>query len=148
MLYSPHDFFGWATAVKTWCRQAVHVEIYDGGFMSLASRNGIGVNLYGLRTFGLTAVRRPRIWLNTTPWLSHDWFGKVRGQKYDWAGLLCFTLAVHQGALDKQFCSEFACRQYREWGAELFNPEIDADTVAPSEFWQAGTLATVWEKAK
>ncbi len=147
LLYGPSDLFGWLTAIKTWCKQAVHVEIYDGNCMSLASRNGIGVNRYSFRERGLTAVRRPKIWIHSaTPALDERWFDKLaRGQAYDWLGILCFTLAVKQGAIDKMFCSEYATRQYRIWNFEPFNPDADSDMIAPSEFWQAGTFETIWK---
>lgn len=148
LLYGPHDLLGWVIAVKTWCQQACHVEIYSGQGMSIASRNGVGVNRYPFRYGQLSCVRRPKVWLGHRPHLSYEWFNQVaRGQRYDWLGLLCFTLAVKQGARDRMFCSEFALREYREWNCELLNPDVDADHTAPSEFYQAGTLETIWEAA-
>lgn len=141
LLYSPYDFFGWLTCVKTWSRFC-HVEVYVGDGQSVASRNGIGVNRYPLRTAQLSCVRRPAYPLNLgkATW----WAQSCYGQKYDWLGLLCFTLAVKKGDPTKQFCSEFALRFYRAGGFEPFNPDCDADHTAPSEFLQTPALVTVW----
>jgi hypothetical protein len=132
---------GWVIAVKTWTRIS-HVEVYRGDGLSYASRDGIGVNVYPLRTSNLGFVRRPM-----QPF-DRDrvayWFGSVRGQKYDWLGLLCFTLAVRQGSPNKMFCSEMATNLYRAAGLDAVNPDLDADTVAPSEFLQTPALRTIW----
>jgi hypothetical protein len=153
LLYEPAKFnclhptawlFGNIIAVKTWTRLC-HVEIFAGLGTSVASRDGQGVGAYELRMQGLACVRRPpanQLDINA----AFHWFNGVEGQKYDWKGLLCFTLAVHQGAPDRMFCSEFALRWYRAAGFEVLNPEADADHTAPSELWQAGTLATIWKK--
>lgn len=137
-------FVDWSIAVKTgyWI---VHIEIYRGAGVSLASRNGIGVNQYPLRTNGLVLVRRPESRLNLET--AEAWFqNTARGQKYDFKGLLCFYLAVRQGSRNKMFCSEFALRWYRKASFEPFNPEVDADRTAPCEFWKCARFDTVWEK--
>jgi hypothetical protein len=135
----------WAIALKTYTRLS-HIEIYTGNGMSVASRNGIGVNRYPLRKADLVCVRRclgpldlqfAEYWFTTT----------ARGQKYDFKGLLCFTLAVQQGSPDKMFCSEFALRWLRKANVQPFNPDQDADKTPPSLFWVTRQLETVWEKA-
>lgn len=136
--------FGWIIRFKT-TSYFCHCEIYDGENKSLASRDGKGVGRYWLRLEELAEVRRP-----SAKDFNHDtgsrWFNTVEGQKYDWKGLLCFTLAVKQGATDRMFCSEFATRFYRVSGLEPFNPDKDADTIAPEQLHQTPKLTTVWSE--
>lgn len=135
-------FFGMVINIKTWSRFS-HVEIYKGGGYSMASRDGIGVDLFPLRVEQLAKVRRPG------PAYSHSeakaWFETVKGQKYDWLGLLCFTLAVKQGAQDKMFCSEYGVRHYRRGGLAVINPKIDADKASPAQLDMTTELEDVWE---
>lgn len=115
--------------------------------MSVASRNGLGVNLYPFRRDGLAYVLRP---LETYGPLSVDnaqswFFRKAQGQSYDWLGLMCFTLAVKQGSPDKMFCSEFAARWYRAGGLRPFAEDYDADLIAPAQFLQSPAFEPVWK---
>lgn len=137
-------FFGIVINIKTASR-FTHVEIYDGDGRSLASRDGKGVGRYPLRLEELAEVRRPTA-LDFSHELGSRWFQTVEGQKYDWKGLLVFTLAVKQGAADRMFCSEFATRFYRKSGLELFNPDDDADKIAPAQLHQTPKLATFWKE--
>ena len=137
-------FFGLVINIKTWSKFS-HVEIYAGNGMSFASRDGVGVGLYPFRHEQLAKVRRPSALDYDHKKASH-WSSRVIGQKYDWLGLLCFTLAVAQGAKDRMFCSEFATRWYRNAGLEPFNKEIDADKVSPAQFDQTPSLRTVWKR--
>lgn len=139
LIYRPSGVFGWLTAVKTWCRCAGHVEGYCGDGVSVASRNGIGVNSYAVRLEGLSRVLRPVCASPDGDRFDFEdalgWFRATAcGQKYDWKGLLCFTLAVRQGAADRMFCSEFLTRWYRAGGFQPFAREWDADEVAPATF--------------
>lgn len=146
LLYKPSDFFGFVTAVKTWSPDAVHIEVYVGGGRSLASRNGLGVSRYPLRLLGLSEVLRPIKPMNLDA--GNEWFAsKADGQKYDWIGLLCFTLAVKQGAPNKMFCSEFATRFDRACGFDCVHPEYDADRVAPGTFLVLPDFEHVWSAA-
>lgn len=143
MLYFSRSAVDWAIALKTWTRVA-HVEIYDGEGMSVASRNGLGVNRYPVRWLDLAAVRRPKF--NPDLVSAERWFSlTARGQKYDWLGLLCFTLAVRQGSPDRMFCSEFWTRWMRKAGCEPFNPAWDADRTPPAFCYVSGALETIWE---
>lgn len=136
-------FFGLVINVKTWSRFS-HVEIYDGEGESLASRDGKGVACYPLRLEQLACVRRPGPYYDSEA--VRQWFDrKADGQKYDWLGLLCFTLAAKQGHPRKMFCSEFACRALRIGRIRLFNPDFDADKVSPAQLWQTPALETAWE---
>jgi hypothetical protein len=145
LLYSPSDLFGWIIAVKTWSSRACHVEVYIGNGESVASRNGIGVGVYPVRTSQLSEVRRPN--RPFTYRNAMDWFYlKANGEKYDWLGLLVFWLAVRKGAMDRMFCSEFATRFYRHGGFSVVAPDWDADMVAPAQFLQTPAMDTVWRK--
>lgn len=150
LLYRPRGLFGWLIAVKTWSRWA-HVEVYDGGGYSLASRDGIGVGRYPLRLDGLGEVYRLRVGCN---WFAaRAWFESVKGQPYDWWGLLAFASAKWQGRDNgKMFCSEFAARLLR-WaigngataealaldGRDPWNG-YDADGLAPGELCKSALL--------
>lgn len=143
LLYFTHDVVDWTIALKTWTKLA-HVEIYVGGGMSVASRNGVGVGLYPVRWEGLAAIRRPNGYVDFKK--AESWFNNsAKGQKYDWLGLMCFTLAVKQGSPDRMFCSEFWTRWYRNAGIEPFNPDWDADRTPPSFCYVSGAFHTVWQ---
>jgi hypothetical protein len=145
LLYRPNSFFGWLIAVKTFNRIS-HVEVYRGEHLSYASRDGVGVGLYRLRRAQLARVLRPAGPFDNAA--ARRWFWQeADGQKYDWLGLLCFTLAVKQGASDRMFCSEFATRFYRAGGLEPFQPDYDADHVPPSYFLSSGAFTTIWKAA-
>jgi len=143
MLYFTRDVFDYVIAVKTWTKIG-HVEIYTGGGMSVASRNGVGVNAYAVRWDGLCCVRRPKIVPDLE--FANSWFNNyARGQKYDWLGLLCFMLAVRQGSRDRQFCSEFWTRWCRKAGIIPLNPDWDADRVPPAFCLVSPAFDTVWQ---
>ena len=152
LLYRPPSFkpglrgltswlIGRAIAIKTW-NNISHVEVYAGEGWNVASRDGVGVNKYPLRTAGLAKVLRP-----VSPIFMADamaWFeNKACGQKYDWLGLMCFTLAVKQGAKDRMFCSEFATRFYREGHLQVFG-QYDADKIAPAQFLMCDDFISSW----
>lgn len=145
LLYRPSDFFGWLIWLKSWTRIA-HIEIYAGEGMSWASRDGIGINRYPLRTAQLGCVRRANVTLDIAK--MEEYSASVRGQGYDWRGLATFAVLVKKGSEGKQFCSEFATNDFRAGGFEPFNPSIAADTIAPSEFYQTGAMTTVWTDGK
>lgn len=146
LLYRPASFFGWLIAVKTW-NKISHVEVFSHRLgnvdWSYASRDGIGVNRYSFRTAQLSRVLRPNGLLNLNS--AEGWFKiEARGQKYDWLGLLCFTLAVKQGSPNKMFCSEFATRWYRAAGFHPFADGYDADKIAPANFLVSPNFTEIW----
>jgi len=143
LLYRPSGVFGRIIAVKTWTKIS-HIEVYAGDGMSVASRDGKGVNAYAVREAGLGYVLRPtRQPVDITAGMA--WFNKyARGQAYDWRGLLIFTLAVKQGALDRMFCSEFGVRFYRACGMHCFAPHWDADRTPPSMFYASPGFTLWW----
>jgi len=144
LLYFENSLVDWIIAVKTYTRIG-HIEIYSGANLSVASRNGIGVNRYQLRLDGLMAVRRPKGMVDYQA--AEKWFcDEARGQRYDFKGLLCFTLAVKKGSPHEMYCSEFALNWYRHAGFEPFNPQQNPDKTPPSLFWVSSEFDTVWQK--
>lgn len=141
-LYSPDSLFGWVIALKTWTKIS-HCEVYEGAGLSVASRDGVGVNRYAFRDRGICEVRRPALHLDFEA--ASKWFDGVRGQKYDWAALFRFYLVSGISSKTKMFCSEFATRWYRAAGFEPFSPETDADTVPPSYFTTSAEFHTIWK---
>jgi hypothetical protein len=141
LLYRPNGIFGWLIALKTWNRIS-HVEIYAGNGHAFASRDGKGVNLYPFRKAQLAKVLRPTIPLDLSTGC-HWFFNGAQGQKYDWKGILVFTLAAAQGAKDKMFCSEFATRFYRMCKFPIFG-NYDADHIAPAQFLMTSQLTEIW----
>jgi hypothetical protein len=142
--YYGNSVFDLAIAIKTWTKLA-HIETYWGQGLSLASRNGIGVNCYPLRKDGIAVIRRPILPFDRE--LANHWFETAaRGQKYDWKGLLCFTLAVSQGSQDRMFCSEFNTRLYRAGQFHPYNDDWDADRVPPAFIMlpPASVMQTIW----
>lgn len=132
LLYAPQNFWSYAIAIKTWNKVA-HCEAYIGDGYSVASRDGIGVGKYPLRTKGLMRILSPRGPFNFSDAMA--WFETVNGQKYDWLGLARFIAwgEIPAGHDNKQFCSEFLTRWYRAGGMDPFNKN-DADSVAPATF--------------
>lgn len=133
LLYRPNSFWGYAIAAKTW-NFVSHCECFVGNGESVASRDGLGVSRYPLRTAGLYYVLRPNQPFDLAAALA--WFATVNGQKYDWAGLARFVTWKRLGTdlNDKMFCSEFLTRFYRAGKFFPFSNFIDADCVAPASF--------------
>lgn len=131
LLYKGDGFFSNLIFLKTW-HEISHCECYVGGGKSAASRDGIGVGLYPLRSKGLVGIYRPKDFDLES---AMAWFQTVDGQKYDWVGLLRFAWfkSVPSGNNGKMFCSEFLTRFLRAGGCDPF-PREDADAVAPYQF--------------
>lgn len=149
LLYGPSGLIGWLIAIKTWHRVS-HVEIYEGvngTHKSVASRDGIGVNRYTLRTDGLVRVLRPI----DTPQvaIAAEWFERIaRGQRYDFRALLRFLWPSEKPDYDpdRQICSAFAARWYRAAGVRAFADHEDADLIAPFQFGTSPAFTEVWRK--
>jgi hypothetical protein len=165
--------FGRLIAAKTW-HNISHVEVYAGnawwqqkwqpavaglngqrvaqsfnGRASFASRDGVGVDVYPLRTTELAYVLRPVVCAGNAETFDLRaglrWFVTVQGQKYDWLGLTRFVKA--QGSTkpkDKMFCSAFWLRFMRACGFNPFHTRIDADSIAPGEIPDSPKLEVVW----
>lgn len=130
LLYAGKGVFSRLIQIKTFSWVS-HCEVYAGDGESLASRDGEGVGRYPLRLEGLYAVARPKGALDWQAGL--EWFATVKGQRYDWLGLLNFYLAAKpdRSEVQKMFCSEFATRLLRRCGFEPFQARVDADRVSP-----------------
>lgn len=126
--------------------QYCHVEVYIGGERSVASRDGVGVNEYPLRLDGIAAIYRSV----TVPDIESGmtWFETVKGQDYDWIGLLSFAWAKYRGLNNnKMFCSEFATRFLRACGVEPFNADCDADCVSPEMLTYSHEEKPIWVRS-
>lgn len=134
LLYKPTGLFGWIISAKTW-HWISHIEIYTGDGQSVASRDGKGVGLYPVREDKLVYILRPNQLFNLPK--AMEWFNLVNGQGYDWLGLLRFSwrksYVPENLTANKQFCSEFATRFYRNGGFDPF-PREDADAIAPFQY--------------
>lgn len=143
--FNRHSVFNWLIAFRTWNFDA-HVEVYVGGGISYASRDGLGVNNYPIRLEGLTLVRRPLPEYGKLDWeAGKAWFSTVRGQGYGWIDLAAFIFPWWKRKNKKgMVCSPFATRLYRKLGFRPFNPEYDADRIAPAQFDQSPSFETIY----
>lgn len=143
LLYAGTGFFSRIIKIKTWSPVS-HCELYIGDGQSVASRDGVGVGTFTVRTDGLYAVLRPLAPFNLPK--AMRWYKTVEGQRYDWLGLLrMFTIG--EQSTNMQFCSEFETRMYRAGDFEPFTPEIDADLVAPGQYLYSPRFLRVREGA-
>lgn len=146
------DLFNRITRLKTWS-PAVHIELCIGQGESVASRNGIGVNLYPLRTEGLIAILRPKQELDLSAGLS--WFNKpynkithegVRGRPYGWLDLLQFiNINIHT---DGWICSEFVSLFDEASEFYPFNPEYNDGRIDPGDYFVSNAFIWKWVDSK
>lgn len=141
LTYWSGDLFDWIIRIKTWHKIA-HVESFVGNMQSVASRNGIGVGQFHLRTEGLNGIYRPTKGINLAK--GWEYFKTVAGQGYDWFGLLAFTSFTNKGERNKQFCSEFLTNYYRECGLEPVAIQESPVEVAPFELAESPSFSLVW----
>ena len=144
ILYAPSSLYGKLIAIKTW-HSISHCELFTGNGQSAASRDGVGVGLYPLRTDHAAYVLRPQD-AGVLDWVAFwKWFRTVNGQKYDWWGLLRFVwtheLGPNQHA--KMYCSEFVVRAYRVMGSKAVSATEDADAFAPAPLLASSGLAVI-----
>lgn len=148
LLYGAHDFTGWLTGLKTWS-PAVHIEIDVGKGKSVASRNGLGVELYDYRPGQLIAVLEPRQTINLDKALR--WFNEpfdhaecigVRGRPYGWLDLLRFFNVRRD--TPGWICSQFACLFDHAGDFHPFNDEYANGSVAPGDFFLSNAFAWKW----
>ncbi len=143
------DIIGGVICLKTWS-DVCHIEIHVGNGMSVASRNGLGVNLYPLRKGQLVHVLRPHYKPDLD--LGMKWFREVaQGQPYDWRGLLNFGAYGLTGKDIKSrgmFCSEFADRFDRKCKLYSFAVHFDANCVAPADYLMSAAFRLTWSKGE
>lgn len=137
----PGDIFGLITSWKTWS-PAVHIELYIGDNVSVASRNGIGVNKYPLRTEQLIAILRPRVPVDLKKGL--EWFSQanVQGRPYGWLDLLHF-----EGFKIKTkgwICSQFVALFDEACAFLPFNPEYFEGSIDPGDYFLSPGLEWHW----
>lgn len=171
ILYRPTDLFDWAVALKTFTKVS-HVEVYIGGELSVASRNGKGVDLYPTRREDIAAVRRPRRVSGDgcrvtdpqycTPAIpafdierALNWFyygtpdnPKARYQKYGWRTLLSFVLLNSNPIEGHMICSEFAAEFYKAGGYPVFSDDWPSYRTPPSYFLSTRRLTPIWDDGR
>lgn len=131
LLYKPTGFFGRLISLKTW-HPISHVEVFvdkENGGMSVASRDGKGVNFYPTRTAQLVHVLRPNVSLDLAVGLRYA--RRMIGTPYGWADLANFV----GWNIDSKgiVCSPFATEFYRACGWNIF-PLDEANDIAPFQF--------------
>jgi hypothetical protein len=138
LLYGVKDFGGWVTSLKTFS-PAVHIEVYIGGGISVASRNGIGVNSYPFRDAQLISVLRPNAPFDIEAALR--WFdqpydkithGGVRGRPYGWLDLLRFyNIKIPTNGW---ICSQFVSALDAAGGFYPFSRLYSAGLIDPGDY--------------
>jgi hypothetical protein len=148
LLYSPCDWAGRITSFKTWS-PAVHIEIYIGNGQSVASRNGLGVNRYPLRTAQLVAVLRPNASLDMARAMA--WFSEpfqaycsmgVQGRPYGWATLARFY-NIHLNSVG-WICSEFAAMFDVAGGFHPFADAYCSGSIDPGDYFISPKFDWIW----
>lgn len=146
LLYFTPCLIDYVICVKTWSHVG-HIEVFDGrpdGMLQLAmASRSAGVDRYAFRLNGLRYVLRPKKWDHAaaTAWFERE----ARGQKYDYLGLLCFTLALKQGSPNRMFCSEFARNLDRAAGCPSFAPWWPGDLTAPGSYLMSPGFDVVFD---
>lgn len=153
LLYGAHDFTGWLTGLKTFS-PAVHVEVYAGNGQSVASRNGLGVDMYDFRPGQLIAVLRPNqpfdfaaamAWFNQ-PYRA-DVVEGVRGRPYGWLDLLrFFNICVKNSP--GWICSQFGTLLGNAGAFNPFAKQYASGTIDPGDYFVSPCFDWVWVEAK
>tara|TARA_R110000868_G_scaffold393840_1_gene664968 strand:+ start:182 stop:652 length:471 start_codon:yes stop_codon:yes gene_type:complete len=144
LLYAPSGVFGRAIAWMT-SGGVSHVEVYKGVGVSYASRDGLGTNEYPLRTENLCRVLRSRTALNMGR--MGVAFEAMRGQPYDWKGILNTALGGAGDSSPKgNVCSAAATIWYRVAGlVRLFGAE-EPEHITPRDFEKSDYFWQVWSE--
>ena len=117
--------------------------------MSLASRNGIGVNRYTYRENQLAAVLRPSSTVDMSA--IKEWFEKpyseltaegVRGGYYGWLDLLRFYSI--KLATNGWICSEFVAKALRVGGINAFAKCYNEGTIDPGDYFVSPAFGWMW----
>lgn len=152
LLYSPSGVFGYAIAVfdiKRVLKHGMaisHVEVYKGGGYSYASRDGIGVDTYPLRTSNIACVLESTIPLDMGDMASG--FQAKLGHKYDNATIVSHvTKGLTEGNHLEEVCSEVAAYLMRCAGNFKLFGNKKPDQVKPIDFLDevdSGLLKKIW----
>ena len=142
LLYAPSGIFGWAIAWMT-SGGVSHVEVYKGGGVSYASRDGLGTEEYPLRKEQLVRVLRSRESLNMGRMAQA--FSNMRGQPYDWKGIINTATGGRGDSSPKgNVCSAAATIWLRVAGmARLFGAE-EPEHITPRDFEKSDIFCQVW----
>lgn len=146
LLYAPRGVVGFLINLKGWWHGVAHCEgfegVIDGVPYCVASRNGIGVNRYQLRTDDLAFVLRPTEAFDLAK--ATEWFERIaRGQRYDWRAIWRFLKPGDETAdydPNRQICSAYLTRWYRSGGLKVFSTFEDADRIHPFQFLTSPAL--------
>lgn len=113
--------------------KADHIEAYAGNRMSVASRNGIGVNIYPFRREGLLAVIRPVQPFDFASAM-RTFYAKQKGKvPYGWSDiLLSLCLKIHPHGMD---CSHFIDVWFNDGRLSFFEPHEYAGKITPRDFF-------------
>lgn len=117
--------------------------------MSLASRNGIGVNRYPFRPEQLAAVLRPKKPIDmeaVTKWFEQPFNSitgdGVRGRPYGWFDLLRFyNIKI---ATSGWICSQTVAYLCIKGGLDVFASGYYAGTIDPGDFFLSPALEWKW----
>lgn len=142
LLYKPSGIFGKAIAWMT-SSGVSHVEIYKGGGISYASRDGLGTNEYPLRMEQLVRVLRSRKLLNMGRMATA--FEAMRGQPYDWKGILNTALGGQgDSSPTGNVCSAAAAIWYRVAGLHTLFGAEEPEHITPRDFEKSDLFWQVW----
>lgn len=143
LLYRYSSFVGFLIAIKTFDVHS-HAEVYVGNGTSLAARVE-GVDYYPTRVDkDLVCVRRAEVPLRIedgkraiVPFLK---------KPYSIKGLFTFFDPWRVHSHVHRICSVMVYKFLLGCGAELFNPSVDDNKIAPAQLYQTGLLRTIWER--
>jgi hypothetical protein len=142
LLYAGHSPWSWVIKVKTFSPVS-HSEVALNANYTITSREGRGVNVYGLTRENLYAVLRPTDPLDFGAGMK--WFETVRGQSYGyWQALRFFRLGKED--LKRMMCSPCCTRFYRACGFHPFAGSYDASLVSPGMFLASPHFTEVWRR--
>lgn len=129
LLYRPKGVFGWVIRFHTGYKIG-HVEVYVGNGQSVASRDGVGVDVYPWRNTELAYVLRPTCPFNLVRAMA--WFTRVgKGQPYGWLDLLQFC--GYDVEARGMVCSPCATYMQRAGEIPVFG-DRPAETIKPGDF--------------
>ena len=153
LLYQSPDLTDKLIEWKEGDPDTAHVEVYIGAGVSVASRNGIGVNSYKFRPDGLMHVRRPTCVFHLDT--AMNWFVQVKGAPYGW-GDIGATLNLVEKPEDAwtkpeilvqtgMDCDHLAAMFLRAGLVNLFDVTFDYRKLTPRDFKLPVNSQGVWD---